>query len=234
MHHQAVIFDVDGVIVDSPHERAWREALGRLMTGPWAELGAQIGYTPARFSPTLYAERVAGRPRRDGAAAALAALGIADLGGARAAVYAAAKQDLLAELIERGEFAIFPDARRLLLALRAAGVKLAAASSSQNANTFLARAPGGSLLGLFDVNLCGVDVGPGKPDPAIFLAAAAALKLPPAACLVVEDAVSGVRAARAATMACIGVARLGDSAQLRAAGADPVVTSLDSVDLADL
>jgi beta-phosphoglucomutase len=51
----------------------------------------------------------------------------------------------------------------------------------------------------------------------------------PAVCLVVEDAPAGVEAAKAGGMAALGVARLGDEALLRAAGADLVVTSLDEV-----
>jgi beta-phosphoglucomutase-like phosphatase (HAD superfamily) len=51
----------------------------------------------------------------------------------------------------------------------------------------------------------------------------------PASCVVVEDAPSGIEAARAGGMVALGVARLGDEALLQAAGADLVVTSLDEV-----
>ena len=50
----------------------------------------------------------------------------------------------------------------------------------------------------------------------------------------VEDAPAGITAARAGGMAALGIARLGDEALLRAAGADLVVTSLDQVDVAAL
>lgn len=230
------IFDVDGVLVDSPHEQAWREALRRLMAGPWRDLAPATRYTPAAFSTAVYLAELAGRPRLEGAAAALRSFGVPDPDGARARAYAQAKQALLEELIARGSFTAFDDGKRLLLRLKAAGVKLAAASSSKNANAFLARVPlgDGTLLDLFDANLCGRELPQGKPHPAIFLMAAEALGLPPAACLVVEDAASGVLAARAGGMACVGVARLGDEAQLRAAGATAVVTSLDDVHLEDL
>jgi beta-phosphoglucomutase len=59
-----------------------------------------------------------------------------------------------------------------------------------------------------------------------------ALGIPPAQCLVVEDAPAGILAARAGGMAALGIARLGDEALLQAAGADIVVTSLDQVDAA--
>jgi beta-phosphoglucomutase-like phosphatase (HAD superfamily) len=82
---------------------------------------------------------------------------------------------------------------------------------------------------MFDANVCGRDFARGKPDPEIFLTAAAELGLPPAACVVIEDAQSGVQAAKTGGMACIGVARLGDEQLLQAAGADWVVTSLDDL-----
>ena len=91
---------------------------------------------------------------------------------------------------------------------------------------------GRPLLSIFDADLSGRDVPRGKPDPALFLLAAEALGIPPAQCLVVEDAPAGIAAARAAGMAALGIARLGDEALLRAAGADLVVTSLDQVDIA--
>ena len=72
------------------------------------------------------------------------------------------------------------------------------------------------------------DVGRGKPAPDLFLAAAAAEGVPPAACLVVEDSAPGVRAALAAGMACIGYAPHGDVFGLGALGAR-VIASLDEV-----
>lgn len=68
------------------------------------------------------------------------------------------------------------------------------------------------------------DVARGKPWPDLFLAAAAAEGVAPEACLVIEDSVPGVRAARAAGMACLGLDRHGDGSALRAEGADPVRT----------
>jgi beta-phosphoglucomutase len=226
------IFDVDGVLVDSPHELAWREALRRLMEGPWRERALLTRYTPEGFTTAVYLAHVAGKPRMAGARAALAYFGVPDPEGLLAEQYAAAKQVMILELIERGAFTSFADGTRLLLRLKQAGVKLAAASSSQNANAFLVRVPAGdgrTLLELFDANVCGRDFAHGKPHPEIFLAAAAELGLPPAQCFVVEDAVSGVQAARAGGMACVGVARLDDAAELRAAGATAVVTNLDEV-----
>jgi len=218
-----VIFDVDGVLVDSPHERAWREALA-----PYAD--------PASFTTAFYQANVAGKPRLAGARAALERLGGA---GAldHVSAYADAKQRLIERLIAEGAFHAFPDALRLVAALRGIGLKLALASSSRNAAAMLRQVamPGGtSLLSLFDADLSGRPVPRGKPDPALFLLAADALGVVPARCVVVEDAPAGVRAARNGGMVALGVARLGDAALLREAGADLVVTSLDLLDTAAL
>jgi HAD superfamily hydrolase (TIGR01509 family) len=214
----AAIFDVDGVLVASPHERAWREALP--------------GYAdPAGFTTEFYQAHVAGKPRLDGARATLEGLGGAV---ARVEAYAEAKQALIDQLIAAGEFEAFQDAVRFAAALHAAGFKLALASSSKNADAMLRQLPlpdGRNLLSIFDADMSGRDVPRGKPDPALFLLAAEALGAEPAACVVVEDASAGVQAARAGGMASIGIARLGDEQLLQSAGADLVVTSLDQVDV---
>jgi beta-phosphoglucomutase len=236
MNYRGAIFDVDGVLVASPHETAWREALYRLMSGPLHALLPLSRYAPEAFTTEVYLAHLAGKPRMAGASAALAYFGVSDPEGLLAEAYADAKQAMIKELIARGRFAAFADGTRLLLQLKAAGVRLAAASSSQNANALLARVPidGGAMIELFDANVCGRAFSHVKPHPEIFLTAAAELDLEPAECFVVEDAVSGVHAAGAAGMACVGVARLGDEAQLQAAGATLVVRSLDDLVLADL
>jgi beta-phosphoglucomutase-like phosphatase (HAD superfamily) len=87
---------------------------------------------------------------------------------------------------------------------------------------------------MFDANVCGRDFPRGKPDPEIFLTAAAELGLAPNGCVVIEDAQAGVQAAKAGGMAAVGVARLNDELLLRSAGADWVVTSLDDLPVAEL
>ncbi|MBO0712208.1 MAG: HAD-IA family hydrolase [Acetobacteraceae bacterium] len=219
----AAIFDVDGVLVDSPHEHAWREAL----TG-FAE--------PAGFTTVFYQAYVAGKPRLEGARAALEGLG-GDRAAARAAEYAAVKQALIDKLIEEGSFEAFPDAVGFAAALHGAGLRLALASSSRNVAAMLRQLhlpDGRALLSLFDADLSGHEVPRGKPDPALFLLAADALGVAPAQCLVVEDAPAGIHAARNGGMKALGIARLGDEALLREAGADLVVTSLDRIDIAAL
>jgi beta-phosphoglucomutase-like phosphatase (HAD superfamily) len=74
----------------------------------------------------------------------------------------------------------------------------------------------------------------GKPNPEIFLLAAAELRIAPAHCFVAEDAPAGIEAAKAGRMMGLGVARLGDAVPLRTAGADLVLTSLDDVAIDEL
>jgi len=214
----AVIFDVDGVLLASPHERAWREAL--------------IGFAdPARFTTAMYGTHVAGKPRLTGALAALEALGVPDA-GRQAVIYAAHKQKRLEELIHAGSVLAFPDALRFVQAIAALGWPMAVASSSKNANQMMRPIrldSGQGLLDVFSANVCGRDLRQGKPNPEIFLLAAAELRVEPAHCLVVEDAPAGIEAARAGGMAALGVARLEDEPLLRVAGADLVVTSLDEI-----
>jgi beta-phosphoglucomutase-like phosphatase (HAD superfamily) len=114
----ATIFDVDGVLVNSPHESAWREALAGFAD-------------PAQFTTTFYQAYVAGKARLEGARSALERLGVANAAAA-AEKYAEAKQALIDRLIEQCSFEAFPDAVRLAAALHAAGLKLALASSSKN------------------------------------------------------------------------------------------------------
>ena len=219
----AAIFDVDGVLLASPHERAWREALH--------DFGDQ-----ARFTTAMYQSEVAGKPRLSGALAALQALGLPNA-GKQAAAYAERKQIRLEELIGAGSVNAFPDALRFVLALRGLGWSIAVASSSKNANGMMRRIsvnPDHSLFDVFSANVCGVDLRHGKPNPEIFLRAAAELRAVPAQCFVAEDAPAGIEAARAGGMVALGTARLGDAALLWAAGANLVVTSLDELDINEL
>jgi beta-phosphoglucomutase len=251
MRFHGAIFDVDGVLVDSPHERAWRDSLRRLMESPWRDVAPRTSYAPEKYTTEVYQAYVAGKPREAGARAALDYFDVPDPDGRRLREYCDTKQAYLLTLIERGEFVAFDDALRFLLALKGVEVRIGAASSSKNANMFLRKipigafveqyaldapfvAPATTLLDLFDANVCGRDFARGKPDPEIFLAAAAELNVPPVRCVVIEDAQSGVQAAKAGGMACVGVARLGDQLLLESAGADWVVENLDELPVGTL
>lgn len=133
---QGAIFDVGGVLVDSPHERAWREALRELMEGEWSDVRGQTTYSPERFTHEVYLQVMADMPRLAGARGALEYFGVPGA-GRRVEEYAAVKQEHVVKLIEMGEFAAFADALRFIMAVNDLGIPVAAASLSKNAKLFL-------------------------------------------------------------------------------------------------
>ncbi len=251
MGFEGGIFDVDGVLVDSPHEAAWRDTFTELMEGEWSDIRDQTSWTPGAFDARVYQRVLSGKPRMEGAQAALEHFGVPDPDGVRLKAYADLKQEMVVELIEAGKFSAYPDALRFLLAVKDAGVKVAAASSSKNAGLFLRQIrldefaaaeglrydwieDGLTLLAAFDVDISGRHFEQGKPHPAIFLTAAEELGVDASRAFVVEDAVSGIQAAKAGGFAALGVARADDEDALASQGADIVVTTIDDVDLAAL
>jgi beta-phosphoglucomutase-like phosphatase (HAD superfamily) len=244
---RGAIFDVDGVLVDSPHEQAWRDALKELMETKWSELQPSTSYSPERFTPQVYQQVMSGKPRYSGAQAALEYFDVPDA-ATRSRAYGDRKQSMVIELIEAGEFTAYPDALRFIIAVKDAGIHVAAASSSKNAGLFLRQirldtfaernglesshvTPGLTLLDFFDADISGRDFAHGKPDPEIFLTGAKELGAPPEQCFVIEDAVTGIQAAKAGGMAALGISRADDEDLLAAAQPDLLVTSLDDVDL---
>jgi beta-phosphoglucomutase-like phosphatase (HAD superfamily) len=242
---RGVVFDVDGVLVDSPHEEAWREGLRQLMQGEWADIRPQTSYTPEAFTSHVYQTMMSGMPRYKGAQAALEYFEVPDA-EQRAKEYGDTKQQMIVELIDKEQFHAYPDALRFVLSVKEAGLKIVAASSSKNANAFLERvkigefveseglsydfvSPGDTLLEMLDANVSGRDFERGKPDPMIFLTAAQEMGCTPEESFVVEDAANGVQAAKAGGMAALGLARAEDEELLEQEGADLVVTSLDAV-----
>ena len=135
MRFQGAIFDVDGVLVDSLHSRAWREALRELMDTEWAAIRDRTSYSPERFTQDVYQQVIAGRPRL-AARAALEYFRVPDA-GCRAERYPAVKQEHITKLIKRGQFTAFPDALRFVLNVKTVGIRVAAASSSKNADLLL-------------------------------------------------------------------------------------------------
>ncbi len=236
---KGAIFDVDGVLVDSPHEQAWRDSLQELMEGPWADIAGETSYTPEKFTADLYHQRMSGKPRTAGATAALEYFGVPDI-DRRVQEYGEHKQEMIVRLIDEGKFSAYDDAVRFVLAVKQAGIPVAAASSSKNARRFLEQIDltrfggSGNLHAAFDVDVSGRDFAQGKPDPEIFLTAASELGVDAADAFVAEDATNGIQAAKAGGFGALGVSRADDVDALAAEGADVVVTSMDEIDLAGL
>ena len=211
MHPCAAIWDVDGTLVDTAelHFQAWLELFGQL---DWPFSRADFQKTFGLRNPEIF--RIL---RGD----QLTEAEIADLGERKEVLYrAAARQgvDLL------------PGVRPLLLALHAAGFRQAIGSSAPRANLDLILQ--GTQTGhLFQSVVSSEDTQRGKPDPQVFQVAAARLGVPVERCVVFEDAVAGVQAAKAAGMRCVAVRFVGHHGAdaLREAGADRVVESLEEV-----
>ena len=183
---RAVLWDLDGVLVDSApfHLRAWREL--------FASLGRGFGEADFRRTFGL---------RNDAILRDL----LGELPPAEAERLAARKEELYRQAA-RGNIAALPGALALLRSLRERGFRLGLVSSTPRANIDLIL----SSLGVsesFDVILGEEDVTRGKPDPEGFLLAAERLGVPPADCVVIEDAPAGVEAAKGGGMRCVGVYR---------------------------
>ena len=205
------IWDMDGTLVDTAelHFQAWgavcRE-LGRDFSR--ADFAATFG----RRNPEIFAALFGDR-----------------LGAAEAASWGDRKEELYRAAAGRG-VELLPGVRALLEGLHRAGFRQAIGSSAPRANLeLILRLTGierffGAVIGMEETQR-------GKPDPQVFQVAAERLGVPPARCVVLEDAVAGVQAARAAGMKCVAVRAVGHhpEAALRQAGADLVVDSLEQV-----
>jgi beta-phosphoglucomutase-like phosphatase (HAD superfamily) len=217
------------------------------METQWSDVRPETSYSPERFTPQVYQRVMSGKPRFSGAQAALEYFDVPDA-ERRSRTYGDRKQSIVIKLIEAGEFTAYPDALRFLIAVKDAGIRAAAASSSKNAGLFLRQirldtfakenglesehvTPGLTLLEFFDADISGRDFAQGKPHPEIFLTGATELGVPPEECFVVEDAVSGIQAAKAGGMAALGLSRAHDEELLAAAEPDVLVTSQDNIDL---
>jgi beta-phosphoglucomutase len=191
---KGVIFDLDGVIVDTAHYHylAWKKLA--------AELGIDLTIE--------HNERLKGVSRLQSLDIILALGGI-DVSPSEKEKLAHRKNTWFVDFIERmSPDEIFPGVKGLIEALRAKGMYVALASSSKNARTVLDIL---HISPLFDAVVDGTMVVNSKPDPEVFLLAASKLNLRPDECVVFEDAEAGVEAALRAGMKCVGV---GDAAQL--------------------
>jgi beta-phosphoglucomutase-like phosphatase (HAD superfamily) len=233
---RAVILDIDGVVVDSPHFECWRDAIVRLSAGRWNALAEQPPARQPWLTPARYRQHFSGRRREDGARRAAGALGLTNGSEEFVSELCEVKHAIFLDRVKAGTFGVWADALRLLSGLRAAGMPMAAASSSKNARAILRSIDLGSagtllraksVADMFDVDVNGWDGGPGKPGPGIFQQAARLLDIEPRQAIVFEDAAAGIAGARAAGAFSVGVARHVNASELLRAGANLVVSRLD-------
>ena len=228
--YDAVLFDLDGVITPTAevHMRAWESMFNGYLTSRADE---QATYTDAD-----YFAHVDGKPRYDGVRDFLASRGIvlpegtSDDDDARETVRGLGnrKNNAFNEVLARDGVAAYPGSLALLDHLASLGLPMAVVSSSVNAPAVLTAA---GLLDRFQTVVDGkvaADLGlPGKPAPDTFRHAADAVGATVTNAVVLEDAVSGVRAGAAGGFGLVvGVDRGAGSATLTAAGADLVVADL--------
>jgi len=193
MKHQAVIFDLDGVIchTDHYHYLAWKALADKLGIDFDETINNRLRGVSRMESLEIILERYSGEP----------------LSPARKIELATQKNDLYRELLaQMSPSDLDPAVRATLDQLRAMGLKLAIGSSSKNAPFILDRIGLGSY---FDEISDGNNISQSKPEPEVFLKAAEYLGLPTEACVVVEDAVAGVEAAHRASMIAVAI---GDAA----------------------
>lgn len=205
---QAVIWDLDGVVIDSADEH--RQA--------WQRLAREEGvtFTDADFWSTFGKRNDDIIPQFWGSLSAEQLKALADR-----------KEAYFRELI-RERAVPLPGAMELMRRLHEAGFAQALASSTPIENIQLIS----DVLGLkryLSVLVSGERVARGKPAPDIFLKGASELHMNPSWCVVIEDAVAGVQAAHAAGMRCIAVAGNRDLPGLREA--ELMVKDLTEVDV---
>ncbi len=210
---RGVLFDMDGVLVDS------EPLIGAAAVAMFGEKGAKVSLSD--FLPFVGT----GEERYIGGVAEKYHLAL-DIRAAKARIY-----ELYLELAPL-QLRAYPGARDLVLACRQAGLLVAVASSADrikiDANLRAIGLPDDTWQAVVSAEL----VTRKKPAPDIFLTAADRLGLAPQECVVVEDAVHGIEAARAAGMRCVAVAQTFPPAAL--GGADLVRPTLKDLSLAEL
>ena len=238
------IWDIDGVVVDSPHEQAWRATAKK----------PEWGITD--FSSAFYLTYVAGRPRYEGGNNILEKKGVYKRLGLKTEEerreildrFCTQKNMLIRKLILERKFRVYDSSVAFILDAKSEGVRQAAASASKNAKDMLVRMnlvqivkslgqqydfvkEGDTLYSLFDTHVCGLDLKGGKSG--ILQAAFQRLREKSSYeikhCIVFEDAPVGIRTAKAAGMFGVGILRIGTANELWQAGADLVVKDLSEL-----
>ncbi len=187
---KAIIFDLDGVIchTDEYHYLAWKSLADQLDIGFDRKINNRLRGVSRMESLAIILEQYNGQP-----------LGVEDK-----AELAKQKNELYRNsLMNMGPKDLPDDVRETLDTLKRQGIKLAIGSSSKNAPLILEQI---GLFNFFDAISDGNNIQRSKPDPEVFLKAAALLGEKPENCLVVEDAVAGAKAGHAGgfVVACVG------------------------------
>lgn len=197
----AVLFDMDGVVVDNMplHRQVWRDYAA---TGGLAPTEAEIRALDGRRASDIIVSLFPGPPGPDDIVR-----------------MAAEREDLYYSRLGTAELVAVPGVRAYLEALERLGVKrvLATSATPRNVEVVLERL---GLAALFNARVTAADVTHGKPHPEVYMKAAERAGVEPSRCLVVEDALPGVKAGDASGARVLGLMTSEDEAALREAGAD--------------
>ncbi|WP_446212448.1 beta-phosphoglucomutase family hydrolase [Micromonospora sp. IBSANI012] len=237
-HVSACLFDLDGVLTQTAkvHNAAWKQTFDAFL----ARRAAATGEPFKPFDPGPdYNRYVDGRPRADGVRSFLASRGVVLPEGSPDDPPEAdtvngvgnRKNVVLLERIHHDGVEVYPGSVTYLRAAVAAGLRRAVVSASANCRDVVAAA---GLEPLLEARVDGLVARAeglrGKPHPDTFLAGAKLLGVDPANAAVFEDALAGVAAGRAGGFGyVVGVDRVGQADELRAQGADIVVTDLSDL-----
>lgn len=231
----AVIFDLDGVITQTArvHAAAWKTMFDDFLQKQFKE----NAFTP--FGDRDYRAYVDGKPRYEGVKSFLNARSIElpyghpndSLEKETVCGLGNRKNKLFQEILKKEGVELYQTSVQLLRRLRSKGFRTAVVSSSKNCGQVLEAA---KLTHLFEVKVDGNDAAAldlkGKPNPDVFLEAAKRLDLKPQRCVIVEDAVAGVKAGCQGKFGrVIGVDRSNQAQALQKAGADMVIKDLAEI-----
>ena len=186
---ELVIFDLDGVLVDTAkyHYLAWHK-LGLTLGINFTEEQNEDFKGVSRMACMDIMCKHANRE---------------DMPQEERVTLANSKNDNYLELIDSiNHEELLTGVERFLAELKEAGIKIALGSASKNALPILEKT---NILHYFDAIIDGNKVSKAKPDPEVFVLAAQTLNIAPENCVVFEDAFAGVEAAKAAGMACVGI-----------------------------
>jgi beta-phosphoglucomutase len=209
---KACIFDLDGVIVDTAiyHYQAWKR------------LANSLGFDFTEEQNEL----LKGVSRVRSLELILGWGGVTKTPAEQEAL-ATQKNTWYVEMISHMTPAeILPGAKEFVEACRQAGIKTALGSASKNSMMILEKI---NMVSLFDAVIDGNKVSKAKPDPEVFLKGAEAVGVPPAQCVVFEDAIAGIEAAVAGGMKSVGI-----GSPVVLAKANLVVSGLDKMTLEKL
>jgi len=210
---RAVIFDMDGVLTDS------EPLINAAAIAMFSEMGLDV--QPEDFIPFVGA----GEERYVGGVAEKYHFPLDAASGKRRTY------EIYFELVPT-QLEAFPGVHELVNACREAHLRVAVASSADRVKVALNLRKIGLPIESWDAVVTGELVEHKKPEPDIFLLAAQTLGVTPAECVVLEDAVNGIQAAKVAGMRCVGVAHTLASEALQAA--DVVREKISKVKISDL